>query len=146
MPIVFSRLANSQKYAVYATPAKTLDGQVNTIERHIHIKGGANLADKHLFTPRGVATRISEEDAALLVHNTTWKIHAKNGHVTIEDSASESDVEKVISDMGREADASAPITPTDFQENDGVIGDGFNGEPTAETTGGGRSGSGKRNR
>jgi hypothetical protein len=146
MPTVFSRLANSQKYAKYAPPVFGADGKVNTVESYVHIKGGANLANKHLETPRGVATIITDEEAAALKKNPIFLLHEDRGHVTIETSATEKDVEKVVSDMGQEADLSAPITPSDFTENDGVIGDNYNGKPTVETTLGGRFGSNKKNR
>lgn len=141
--VVFSRLANSQKYTGYKPASQTKDGQVNTVDTYVLIRGGANLIDKHLQTPLGVPTRITEEEAAFLETHNIFNVHRDNGFVTIENSATERDVDAVVADMGDEADGSAPITPTDFQENDGVIGKGFNGQPTAETDGGGKSGSNK---
>lgn len=143
MPIVFSKLANSQKYARYARPVDGADGQINTVQDYVHIKGGAGLADKHLQTPHGVATIITDEEAAALKKDSVFLVHERLGHVKIDYHAKETDVERVVADMSEKVDDSAPLTPSDFQDNDGVIGDGHNGKPTASTTNGGRAGNGR---
>lgn len=142
MPNVFSKLANSQKYTGYAPPLEGTDGRVNTVESHVHIRGGANLADKFLQTPLGVMTPVTDDEAKFLEEHNIFKLHKKNGFVSIEYKAKASDVDAVVADMGDTVDGSAPVTDSEFAENDGVIGKGFNGKPTAETSGG-KSGSGK---
>lgn len=128
MPNVFSKLANSQKYTGYQDPVQGTEGQVNTPDRHVHIKGGANLADKFLQTPLGVMTTITDDEATFLRTHNIFKIHERNGFVTIENSAGKEDVDAVVADMGDKADDSAPLTPSDYEEADGLVGEGNNGQ------------------
>ena len=146
MPVVFSRLANSQMYAIYAPPVKGADGLINTVADYVHIKGGAGLANKFLITPLGVPTTVTDDEAEALEQNSTFKLHKDRGHVTIETSATERDTDAVVADMGSLTDDSAPLTPSDYTGNDGVIGDGYNDKPTVETSTGGRFGSNKKAR
>lgn len=129
MPKVFSKLSSSQKYTGYQPPVDKETTGVNTIQNYVLIHGGANIADKNLHTPMGVMTTITDDEAAFLEQNHVFKIHKKNRMVIIEsDAANKGDVEAVVSDMGDTTDPSSPMTPSDFKDADGVVGDDANGQ------------------
>ena len=113
---IYSKLANSQKYTIYSPPTDNAN-DVPRVEREILIKGGAGLATKHLITPNGVHTAITNEDYALLKEVHLFKVHEQKGFIHVENK--QFDIDKVVSDMGDAQDPSAPLTPTDFESGDG---------------------------
>lgn len=107
MHYVFSTLTATTNYAMYA-PNTSRDLPV--IERSIIIKGGANLADKHFITPKGVMTEVSDTDLELLMKDYHFQQHMELGFITVE--RVKADAEVVAADMTSK-DASAPMTPDD---------------------------------
>lgn len=89
----------------------------NEVLKRVVIKGGHGLADKHLFTPHGVVTQVSDEDMQFLLENESFKKHVKDGFITFDKK--KSDPEKKAKNMA-DKDRSAPLTPKDFEkgEND----------------------------
>ncbi|MDE2470687.1 MAG: hypothetical protein KGL35_18570 [Bradyrhizobium sp.] len=104
---VFSTLANDQCYRQWVPGGADVPG----IGRDIVINGGAGVANDRLVTPLGVATVVSEEDAALLETNHVFKLHKKNGFIVVRPK--EADPEKVAADMNR-VDKSAPLTESSY--------------------------------
>jgi hypothetical protein len=106
----------------------------NMIAQEIHrvvIKGGANLADKNLFTPRGVVTAITDKDWEVLCQDRKFAEMVEAGFMTI--LSSESDKDAAVRDLTPK-DRSAPKTESDYRElanNRG--GQGINVGRTAET-------------
>lgn len=79
--------------------------------RAIVIKGGAGVANKHLITPRGVVTEVSDEELALLEQDEAFQRHVEHGFIRVE--RAKIDPEKVAADMtGR--DEASPLVPQDF--------------------------------
>ena len=78
----------------------------------VHIKGGANVADGHFITPKGVCTTITENDLAICQKDPVFLRHVKRGFIKVEKR--EEKAEKVASDM-ESRDASAPLTPGDYE-------------------------------
>lgn len=114
MPFIFSTLTCGQDYAEWEDGG----GDLKTIKRKVTVRGGANVANKKtLVTPLGVPTEVSEDDLAFLKAHPEFQRHLKGGFVTI--SSKNHDPEKVVSDM-KGPDESAPLTPADFQKEDGV--------------------------
>lgn len=113
---VYSKLANNQKYTIYKDKAPDEGNEFKQVAHEVLIVGGAGLADKHLVTPMGMHTEISEEDAQALLKNHVFNLHRKNGHITLEQR--KTDVDKVVGDMSGETDQSAPITPASFETVD----------------------------
>lgn len=73
----------------------------------VMIKGGANIPDKHLLTPLGKVTSVTEAQYAALDKHYLFKLHEANGFIRADKN--KEDAEKVASDMtGR--DDSAPDT------------------------------------
>jgi len=64
MYYVYSTLATDMRYVQYkasTTPA--------VIEHEVLIVGKANVATKHLITPRGIVTNVKDEDYEILKDN-----------------------------------------------------------------------------
>ena len=81
----------------------------------ILIKGGAGIASKHLVTPLGVATSVTDAELAQLKGNRVFNIHLANNFLSVQ--SKEHSVEKVVPDMVSR-DKSAPIVPEDYSEDD----------------------------
>jgi cbb3-type cytochrome oxidase cytochrome c subunit len=109
MIYVYSTLSCNQLYTKYV---KSAGGDMSRLEKSVLIKGGANVADKHFITPRGVVTEVSAADYEFLKENKLFKLHVANGYVTTD--AKNVNIEKVVTDMTG-ADKSAPLTPEDYQ-------------------------------
>lgn len=108
---VFSTLTNDQTYHDYEiSESKDI---LPTVKSKIFIKGGHGVAGKHLITPRGVMTEISDEEFEILKNNTDFQLHVKNGFIQAEQRKRE--LKEVIGDM-EQKDKSAPLTPNDFSK------------------------------
>jgi hypothetical protein len=109
---VYSTLSANVAYVVWDFKP---DQQVARIKHRITIKGGAGVAEnKHLITPKGLVTQVSDSDLALLRENPVFKRQEDRGFLKVESTKTQKNIEKAISDMeGR--DNSAPITPQDFE-------------------------------
>lgn len=106
MPLfVYSTLTNDQKYTMWETSPNGLP----TPKAQVLIKGGANLANKQLITPRGVRTMITEQELEVLKQIHDFQVHMKNGFVVV--SKEELDPVKVVADGMKQKDDSAPVTP-----------------------------------
>lgn len=107
---IYSTLTADNSYPVF----KSIEGR-QEIEHQIIVKGGANIADKRLFTPMGAVTEVSDRDLELLEQNTCFQMHVKNGFITIQ--RSKKDVESVVTSGMESRDESAPLVPQDFELN-----------------------------
>ena len=58
MVYIFSTLTGGQDYCLYE---RIVNGNV-ILKKKISINGGANVANKKLYTPKGVVTSVSDED------------------------------------------------------------------------------------
>lgn len=109
MKYVYSTLSAPVDYTVFSQGG----GNLPITEKIVAIRGEAGIAGKHLQTPRGVATPVTDEDLAALSDNYIFQLHLKNGFVTIGD---EGDADQVAADMnGR--DNSAPLVPGDYADD-----------------------------
>lgn len=93
---------------VYVYSTLSSDQDYGTKAGVVRIKGGANVSNKHLLTPRGVVTEITEEQLDALQQHAVFQAHAKNGFLTV--SLSERKVDQMVRDMEK-ADKSAQETP-----------------------------------
>ena len=101
---IFSTLTSPHQYPVWDTS--------NDIPRKrgfVMIYGGANLPTKALQTPKGVMTRVNENEFAVLESNLAFERHRKRGFLTVEDAPHS--IDEVAKDMTPK-DGSAPKTPT----------------------------------
>lgn len=102
--VVYSTLTADQRYTNWAKGGGDLPVPVG----EVYVKGGANVADGRIHTPKGVATMISEDDEKILRTNDDFLLHEKNGFVQI--SKERVDPDKAAGDL-TDKDASAPLTP-----------------------------------
>lgn len=111
MPRVFSTLTASVVYTKHEPGAADMPRQVAAIE----IAGGRGLANKHLITPDGISTEVSDADLATLESIPLFQLHKANGFIKV--SSTKAEVKHVVKDMAKK-DASAPMTPADFKASD----------------------------
>lgn len=94
---VYSTLSNDNRYG------------------EVLINGKANVANKNVITPLGVATRITSVQLDECKSFPVFKLHMDNGFITVEKYKEDADL--VAANMtGR--DASAPETPETLTLND----------------------------
>ncbi len=110
---IYSTLTGSHKYPIYRKQREGGD-TLPTMESYVLIHGGANLATKHLVTPKGVVTKITDEEYERLKSNLAFGRHLKRGYLTVEDY--DYTVDEVVADMTPK-DGSAPLTPDDYGDS-----------------------------
>ena len=115
MPFLVSTMTAGVDYTFYG---KAEGNNLKPILKKISIKGGANIANKSLLTPRGTVTKISNEDLADLEKHAIYQLHKKAGHIKVLNSDPSQKVEAVAKDM-KAKDASAPKTDADFPKDKG---------------------------
>ena len=110
---IFSTLSASVACAIYVK--KVDPNHPNKIEKKIVINGGANVASKHLLTPKGVVTIVSEEDYKILKDHVSFKSYLERGFVTV-DVENKKTVDRAVKDMEKK-DKSAPKTEKDVPKD-----------------------------
>lgn len=110
---VYSTLTAPQHYVEYNPLPE--GAQVRTVAKGVHIKGGANLANKFLQTPRGIVTIITPEEYGFLKQCDAFQLHVKNGYITVDET--KRDPEKVAEKELKPRDESAPLRPQDYEKN-----------------------------
>ncbi len=118
MPYVYSTLTADTAYCAWE---RAHSGEMKA-QRTILIQGGANLANKYIETPKGVATFVTDENLEILEKDPTFQFHVEKGFLTIEDRKIKTDigdrktkVDKVVKNM-EEKDRSAPKTSADYTD------------------------------
>lgn len=117
MNYVYSTATCPIAFVKYREPSSSSGLGHNQILKKVIIKGGHGLADKHVFTPSGVATQVNDEDMEFLLANDSFQKAVKDGFISYDKRKVEP--EKKAKNMA-EKDGSAPLTPKDFEkgEND----------------------------
>src|SRR3954463_9810707 len=88
--------------------------------------GGAGVIDKRLITPAGVVTKIDGDQLEYLNANDLFKMHKKNGFITLSEKEP-ADVEAAVAAAApAERDPSAPLVEGDFKPDEKPI---VNGDP-----------------
>lgn len=110
MPFIYSTLTCSNSFAIYAP--KNDPKALSRIVKRIEIHGGHGMKNpKALDTPRGVVTRVSEEELELLEQSLSFRQQVEAGYIVVDNK--KVDPEKKAVDMNQK-DNSAPLTPKDF--------------------------------
>lgn len=105
----------AKKY-VYSTLSASV--RYPTDQGEILVKGGANIADKHMLTPYGVVTTLEEHQADSLMGSAAFLDHVSAGFITVEDHKEDPDL--VAANMtGR--DGAAPDTAESLMLEDDTI-------------------------
>lgn len=110
MPYVASTLSAPTEYTGWTSGGNDLP----RVTHSVTIAGGAGVATKHLITPHGVVTSVSDEDAAFLLENKVFQMHKDAGYVQILDSKPE-DADAVAAGMNGN-DPGAPLTESDYEQ------------------------------
>lgn len=110
---VYSTLSSPVSYNIFL-PKRT-DKDRNTITQKIVIKGGANIADKNIYTPKGVVTHVEDDVFAILKEHPIFLRHEKAGFLKY-DSGAHNQIEKAIKNLNKK-DKSSPKTPDDYKED-----------------------------
>lgn len=91
---------------VYSTVTASIAYQIG--DKSIVIKGGANVADKHMWTPKGVATQVTKEELEELRKIPSFSSREKEGYFST--SQFEKNADKVANDMaGADKSAQADV-------------------------------------
>jgi hypothetical protein len=112
MAWVFSTATHSIRFTQWELPKNPR--VLPKAGRSVTIKGGANLADKHLHTPNGVATEVSDDDLAFLMGNDAFMKAVKSGYMVVD--RNKANLDSVVNDM-KPKDGSAPKVPGDFEKD-----------------------------
>jgi len=57
----------------------------------IFIAGGANIADKHMLTPYGKVTSVTDDEYAALDKHYLFKLHEQNGFIMADKNKTDAD-------------------------------------------------------
>lgn len=114
----FSTLATNVKFVIYY-PAPVSDKGNNLdyipVEKaSVVVKGGAGVMTKHLLTPQGVATSLTDEQVSILRSSSLFTRLEKRNMVKI--STKYADPEVFAPDMAID-EGSAPLTPLDYTKD-----------------------------
>ncbi len=108
---IYSTLSSDQLYVRWGDGPK---GGLPQRDASVLISGKANIATKHLVTPKGVLTIVDDEQMKILIENRSFNTHGKNGFITVERKKAES-ADEVAANM-TPRDLSAPLVDKDFKK------------------------------
>lgn len=114
MPYVYSTATCAGTYIEYQPD--TIKGHGHSIAlRKVVINGGNGVATRHLTTPKGAVTEVTDGELEFLLKNKSFQRHMKAGFISYDNTKVEP--EKKAADMA-EGDNSIPLTPKDFEEGE----------------------------
>jgi len=114
MPFIYSTMTCGNTFPVYAP--KTDPNALSRVIRKIEIKGGHGIKNPQgMDTPRGVVTKVTDEELELLEGMLAFRQQVEAGYIVVDKKLG--DVEKKAASMSAK-DNSAPLTPKDFEKNE----------------------------
>ncbi len=105
---IYSTLTNSQRYPIWRAKDSR---SIPKMESFVEIAGGANVATKHLWTPKGVCTEVTELQYERLQESPGFQRHVARKFLTVEKEVIS--VDEVAADMVSK-DGAAPKVPGDY--------------------------------
>lgn len=109
---VYSTVSTNVAFVQYS---ESRPNRFPAVLRKVIVLGGANVAqgghNKGLWTPKGIATPISDNDLAFLNTDAKFQKFVKDGFMSV--GFDENAADRAAADM-RDKDKSAPKTPNDF--------------------------------
>lgn len=125
MNYVYSTATCAIAYVKYQPPidsenANRASSGYNKVLKRVVINGGHGVNTKHLFTPSGVVTQVSDEDMEFLLQDENFKRHVKAGYMSYDKK--KVDPAKKAANMA-DKDGSSPLTPKDFEKSENEDGD-----------------------
>ena len=108
---VYSTLAAAVAYTLYQKGPNDLPVEAGSVT----VQGGAGVVSRkgEPEAPAGVATPVTEEQAAMLEQNPVFKVHKANGYVVI--TTDKPEPERMAADMNT-GDKSKQLNPADFPD------------------------------
>lgn len=103
---------------MYIYSTLSADVVYSTDAGEVLVHGGANIPDKHLLTPYGKVTRVTDDEYAALERNHLFKTHKENGYITADKHKTDAD-HAAAAMNGR--DMSAPDTEESLISSDSTI-------------------------
>lgn len=119
---IYSTLTNSCNFALWSKPKNGIPLRTKTV----FIQGGANVPNDQFVTPKGVVTKVSDEDYDALLKCPSFVLAVSDGYLSVE--TREKKLEKVVADM-EPKDSSAPLTAEDYAPGKAPIVGGDESEP-----------------
>ena len=110
---IVSTLTNDHKYTNWKPLVE--GSRVRQVDTEVLIKGGANLANSNLHTPKGVVTEVSDLELEYLERNSVFQKHVQQGLIAVHKSKVDGD--KAAASMTKK-DGSAPYTPGSFANSE----------------------------
>jgi hypothetical protein len=107
MPYVYSTASSDQAYSSWHNGG----GDLKNSTVIAIIRGGANIIGKNFQTPRGVATKVTQEQLDQLLKNPAFIRHKDRGFISVDKD--EVSAEKKANSMEKQ-DKSAPLTDDSF--------------------------------
>ena len=111
MPYVYSTLTADQLYSVYPPPEDIDFKSIPVANQKIRISGGANVITKQFVTPKGIMTKVTDQQLQQLEKVAAFQNHKERGYITVE--SSRIDPDKAAKNMTTK-DKSAPLVEEDF--------------------------------
>jgi hypothetical protein len=108
-------MSNDNEYVRYSEHGPQ---GVNVAERSVVIKGGSGINRKHVQTPLGVHTAISDEDMEWLKDNYAFRQHQKNGYIAVRKQRVDPEVAAADMVTHDQKTDSCPVVPQDFTEKE----------------------------
>lgn len=108
MAFVYSTLTSDNNYTAWVR-----NGDQQRIERQVLINGGHGLMTKHMITPLGIVTEVTDDELAFLLTVDAFKEHEKNGFISYDKKKVEP--EKAAANM-KTRDKSSQIVPSDYEK------------------------------
>lgn len=115
MPYVYSTLTCDNLYHHYERNETANAQEPGIITASVLIKGGTGVATKHLVTPMGVVTSVSDEELDFLKKDKNFQEHVKNGFITFDKVKVDPEV---AAGKMETRDKSAPYVPQDVKEDE----------------------------
>jgi len=123
MAVVYSTLSCDQSYRLYdcegVQPSDNDAFRTPNATFMCLIKGKANITNKVLVTPKGVATTVTDEQLAQLKRCKMFMTHLENGYLFIDEKAKSATAEKAddVAKNMQSKDKSAPPTKDDIKKS-----------------------------
>lgn len=112
---ILSTMTNDQEFRLYR---KAAPGRAPVDDGAILVKGKAGLPNKHLWTPRGVATAVTDEQLSKLRDDKVFQRLEANGWFTVQNTDPR-DADEIAKDQA-EGDGAKQLTKAEIDKKAGA--------------------------
>ena len=121
---ICSTLTGNNIYPLWTKAAKG-GNNLPRRERHVLVRGGSLVANKHIITPHGVVTPVTDEELKLLEGCKAFNRHVAKGFIKVLDKDPQTPLKTAEVAKDLEEDKSKPVTPKQLKKegkSEGSIG------------------------